>query len=132
MGSKILMIGSSAILAAAGLAALFAPHELAAALDAPVTGSGVVIQLLGSVYLAFAITNWIAKDKPIGGIYSRPLSVGNFVHFIVGALLLLNRVMEGGASTGLVAVAAVYVVLAVAFGRLAFAGSAVVKAGADT
>lgn len=35
MNARILMVGSSVILAIGGLAALFAPHELGAALDAP-------------------------------------------------------------------------------------------------
>lgn len=131
MNAKILMVASSAILAVSGLAALIAPHELAAALGSPVTGSGIAIQLLGGVYFAFAITNWTAKDKPIGGIYSRPLSLGNFVHFMIGALVLLNRVLAGEISAALVAAGAVYAVLAIGFGRLAFGGSAAVKAGAE-
>jgi len=130
MNAKILMVGSSGILAIGGLAALFAPHELAAALDAPIAGSGIAIQLLGTMYLAFAITNWTGKDKPIGGIYSRPLSLGNFVHFMIGTLVLLNRAVDGNAPPALIAVAVVYAVLAVAFGRLAFGGSAAVTAGA--
>jgi len=128
MNTKILMVASSAILAVGGLAALFMPHELAAALEAPVPGSGILIQLLGSAYIAFAITNWIAKDKPIGGIYSRPLSIGNFVHFMVGTLLLLDRVLDGGASIALVAAGAVYAVLTIAFGRLAFFARALATA----
>lgn len=131
MNARILMVGSSVILAIGGLAALFAPHELGAALDAPVSGSGIAVQLLGTVYIAFAVTNWIGKDKPIGGIYSRPLSVGNFAHFAIGALVLLNRAMEGDVSTVLIATGAIYAALAAAFARLAFAGSAILGAGVD-
>nr|MBO2514265.1 hypothetical protein [Gammaproteobacteria bacterium] len=110
---------------------MFAPHELGAALDAPVSGSGIAVQLLGTVYIAFAVTNWIGKDKPIGGIYSRPLSVGNFAHFAIGALVLLNRAMEGDVSTVLIATGAIYAALAAAFARLAFAGSAILGARVD-
>lgn len=131
MNAKLLMMTSSAILAVGGLTALFAPHELAAALGAPIAGSGVPIQLLGSAYFASAIANWTGKDKPIGGIYSRPLSLGNFVHFMIGTLVLLNRVLAGEISAALVAAGAVYAVLAIGFGRLAFGGSAAVKAGAE-
>jgi len=131
MNARILMVGSSVILAIGGLAALFAPHELGAALDAPVSGSGIAVQLLGTVHIAFAVTNWIGKDKPIGGIYSRPLSVGNFAHFAIGALVLLNRAMEGDVSTVLIATGAIYAALAAAFARLAFAGSAILGARVD-
>ena len=132
MNAKLLMMTSSAILAVGGLTALFAPHELAAALGAPIAGSGVPIQLLGSAYFASAIANWTGKDKPIGGIYSRPLSLGNFVHFSIGALVLLNGAVDGSASAALVTACAVYAALAAAFARLAFGGSAAAAgAGAD-
>lgn len=94
-------------------------------------GSGIAIQLLGGAYIASALTNWTAKDKPIGGIYSRPLSIGNFVHFIVGTLVLLNRALDGEASAVLIAAVVVYAVFTLAFGRLAFAGGAPVKVGAE-
>jgi len=131
VNAKILMASSSVILALGGLAALFAPHELGAALGSPVAGSGIAIQLLGGAYIASALTNWTAKDKPIGGIYSRPLSIGNFVHFIVGTLVLLNRALDGEASAVLIAAVVVYAVFTLAFGRLAFAGGAPVKVGAE-
>ena len=34
--------------------------------------------------------NWMAKTVLIGGIYARPLAIGNFTHFLVGALALLK------------------------------------------
>jgi hypothetical protein len=32
--------------------------------------------------------NWTAKANLIGGIYARPLAIGNLTHFVIGALAL--------------------------------------------
>jgi hypothetical protein len=75
MKTNLLMVVSSILLGLAGIVALFAPQELLAALHVPVTHPlPVVIQLMGAFYVAFALTNWTAKDSIIGGIYARPIS----------------------------------------------------------
>ena len=74
MKTNLLMVVSSILLGLAGIVALFAPQELLAALHVPVTHPlPVVIQLMGALYFAFALTNWTAKDSIIGGIYARPI-----------------------------------------------------------
>ena len=50
----------------------------------------VILQILGALYLGFAMLNWMAKASLIGGIYSRPVAIGNFMHFMVGALALIK------------------------------------------
>jgi hypothetical protein len=37
--------------------------------------------------------NWMARANRIGGIYSRPVAMGNFLHFTMGALVLLGLAM---------------------------------------
>jgi hypothetical protein len=39
------------------------------------------LQILSSLYLGFGILNWMTKGNLIGGIYSRPLAIGNLMHF---------------------------------------------------
>ena len=112
---------SSLVLGLAGLAASFAPSELLAALRSPVAEPlPVLIQLLGSMYFAFAITNWTAKDNMIGGIYSRPLSLGNLTHFVVGTLALAKQQFSKDISVPLLAVLIVYTILAICFAWLVF------------
>ena len=36
--------------------------------------------------------NWMAKGTTIGGIYNRPIAIGNFMHYVVGALALVKNV----------------------------------------
>lgn len=115
------MITSSMALGLAGLAASFAPSELLRALGSPVVQPlPVLIQLLGAMYIAFAITNWTAKGNIIGGIYSRPLSLGNCVHFIMGALALAKQQFSHGVSTPLIAILIAYTVFAICFAWLVF------------
>jgi hypothetical protein len=40
-----------------------------------------------ALYFSFALMNWTAKDSASGGIYARPVSLGNFAHFFSGTLI---------------------------------------------
>lgn len=85
------MTSSSLILGALGVFALFAPDALLATQGVDGTGPlSLLVQLMGALYFGFAMMNWTAKDSAIGGVYARPVSVGNFSHFFAGALLLLR------------------------------------------
>lgn len=87
----------------------------------------VLIQLLGGAYIAFAITNWTAKDNVIGGIYSRPLSLGNSVHFLTSSLALAKQQFSQGVSLPLVVVLIVYSIFALCFLWLVFGRGAACK-----
>ena len=84
MKTKLLMASSAAFMALLGLAASFLPHEIFSFVGSQPSGFPVlIIQVAGALYLAFAILNWMAKGVTIGGIYSRPIALGNFMHFAV-------------------------------------------------
>jgi hypothetical protein len=121
MNTRLLMIVSAATMGVVGLAATFAPVEvLAAAKIAATDPLPVVVQLLGALYIGFAMANWIAKDNAIGGIYSRPLSIANFVHFVSGALALLKYEYAHGFAILMLIPLVVYAVFAIAFSYLVF------------
>ena len=114
---------SAVFLFLAGVAMLFAPVEIAHAAGLPME-SRWVIALLAALYLGFAMANWMAKDSAIGGIYQRPLALGNFAHFFIGALSLIKL-----ATSGLLfaSVTAVYILFALFFGWLVFVSSPATK-----
>jgi hypothetical protein len=117
---------SSIVLGLAGIVASFAPQELLAALNLPATPPlPVVIQLLGALYFSFALINWTARASIIGGIYARPISLGNFAHFTVGALALAKYQLSDGATAWLFVVLIVYAVFAIIFGWLVFVYSGI-------
>ena len=115
------MVASSAFLALLGLALTFAPAELLALLDASASAPlTVVLQLAGASYLGLALVNWTARGLIIGGIYARPLSLGNFVHFLTGSMALLKFLPSAGLQPLLLALLVGYAMLAVGFGYLMF------------
>jgi hypothetical protein len=124
MNTKFVMASSAVVMGAAGLAGSFAPHELLGALDLPASGAlPLIIQLHGTLLLAFAITNWTARNSLIGGIYQRAIALGNLVHFVSGALTLGKFALMGGAPPAAIVATVIYAAFAIAFGVIAFGPS---------
>jgi hypothetical protein len=121
MRPKLLMTASAVVLGLAGVAASFAPAELLTAWGSPATEQTVIlVQLLGALYLSFALLNWTARGVMIGGIYARPVSLGNFLHFTMGALALVKQIGSRDLGLPLVAALVVYAVFAILFGLVVF------------
>jgi hypothetical protein len=123
MRTRILMISSAAFMLMLGLLMTFAPQEVLAwggsqARLFPV----LVVQAAGALYLGFAMVNWTARGTAIGGIYSRPVALGNLVHFFVVAATLLRAVAAAHGSRVLWAAFVAYAVFAGWFGLLVFRG----------
>ena len=121
MNTKILMTSSSLVLGLAGIFALFAPENLLTLLNAPPTNSlSVLIQLMGALYFSFALMNWTAKDSIIGGIYARPVSLGNFAHFFSGTLILARHLLSNEFNTAILLVVVAYAIFTAIFYWLVF------------
>lgn len=91
MQTKIMMTFSAAVLAALGIAFTFLPEELAVYLGSETELLFVILlQVLGALYLGFAMLNWMAKGSLIGGIYNRPICIANFAHFFIAAMALFK------------------------------------------
>ena len=115
------MAASAVLQAVLGLAATFAPDELLRHFGYPAGGVlPLLIQLLGALYLGFAIINWMAKDSLIGGIYNRPVALGNLLHFTAAALALAKGAARGAATAEVIALAVIYAVFAVLFAVVMF------------
>ncbi|MGN6543369.1 MAG: hypothetical protein ACTHKY_21350 [Ginsengibacter sp.] len=91
MNTKLLMSASAFFLGSVGILLTFMPQEVSQMLL--LVGSPILFQLLGALYFAFALLNWTAKGNLIGGIYSRPVAIGNFAHFMIGALALIKLIL---------------------------------------
>jgi len=121
MNTKIWMTSSSLTLALAGVFALFAPDVLLSMLGAMATAQlSVLVQLLGALYFSFALMNWTAKDSAIGGIYARPVSLGNFSHFLSGTLILSKQLLSNEFKLPILFVWIVYVTFTIFFYWLVF------------
>jgi hypothetical protein len=54
----------------------------------------MLVQMMGALYLGFAILNWTARGVLIGGIYARPVALGNFLHFAMVGVMLIREAIE--------------------------------------
>ena len=93
MNTRWLMIISAVTLGAAGIILTFMPKEIAQFLNMPEPTS-FIFQILGALYVGFAMLNWTAKANIMGGIYSRPVALGNFTHFLIGVLALMKMAVH--------------------------------------
>src|SRR5215213_9088252 len=128
MNTKILMTTTSLILGLAGLFTLFAPENVLAMLNVPAENSlSLLVQLVGSLYFSFALVNWTAKDSAVGGIYARPVSLGNFSHFFVGTLILIKYFLSNSYNLVVLLIMMAYLLFAVAFYWLVFRATGLPK-----
>jgi hypothetical protein len=127
MNTKLLMTTSSLVLGLAGIFALFAPDIVVTRLGVPSTNPlDVLIQLMGALYFSIALMNWTAKDSIIGGIYARPISLGNFAHFFSGTLLLAKYGLSNGFNLSILLMLVGYTILATLFYWLVFRHTGIV------
>ena len=88
---RLLMTTSALFLAALGLPCVFAPDiVLARFVTHSSTAAELVVQLAGALYFGFAALNWMSRGSLMGGIYGRPVTIGNLLHFVAGAFALVK------------------------------------------
>ena len=131
MNTKILMMATSLLNGLIGALMLFAPDEVVRYLGNERSDALIaILQLMGGMFIGKATLNWTAKDFVIGGIFSRPLTLGNFTHFLVGSLVLLKCPLLRQGDVLCVAFFALYSLFAIAFGYLVFGLGAACKSKA--
>lgn len=125
MNTRYLMIASVIFLGGLGIAASFFPKEISGYMGLSAAFPAIILlQLTGALYLGFGIMNWMAKTVLIGGIYARPLAMGNFMHFVVGCLALIKVALNNSGSLYIWIAAVLYFLFAVSFGIVAFTAPA--------
>ncbi|GAB2590798.1 hypothetical protein GCM10027190_44280 [Spirosoma areae] len=113
------MVLSAFAMGAAGLLLSFFPQEISTYLGSCKT-QPVLLLLLGALYFSFAMVNWTAKANLIGGIYSKPISTGNFAHFLIGSLAFDKLAFISSFEPALVGAGLIYSVFAILFGYVFF------------
>jgi len=117
------MATSAAFMAALGLATSFLPQEILAHLGTRADAANtLILQIVGALWFGFALLNWSARGNLIGGIYSRPIALGNFVHFAMVSITLIKLISADAAPYLLVGTAC-YALLAIGFGLVLFGGA---------
>lgn len=119
MNTKLLMATSAVVLGVIGIALTFMPEEVSRILNLP-ESTPIIFQILGALYFGFALLNWTAKGNLIGGIYSRPVAIGNFAHFLIGGLALIKLAINNLDWTSMWICAILYLIFALLFGWVFF------------
>ena len=119
MNTKILMTVSAIMLGVAGIILTFMPEEVSRILN-PASSPSIILQILGALYFAFAMLNWTAKGNLIGGIYSKPVAIANFTHFMIGGLALVKLAIHEPNWIFIWVVAILYLLFALLFGWVLF------------
>jgi hypothetical protein len=118
MNTKLIMTISSLAMGVVGLGLTFLPKEIAAYLmGVENAGIAIILQILGALYFAFAMLNWTAKGNLIGGIYGRPIAIGNLTHFTVAAMAVIKAYISLGLFW-LVPLGIVYSIFALLFAKI--------------
>jgi hypothetical protein len=120
MFPRVLMMLSAIFLAIAGVITSYFPDKvLETHGTVPDNATLLLIQMMGALYLGFAILNWTARGVLIGGIYARPVALGNFLHFAMVGVMLIREAIDHGVIQ-LATSAAVFSAFAIGFGVVLF------------
>ena len=113
---------SAMILAMIGISLIFLPNEILDYLELSVSETlQLLMQIIGSLYFALAILNWMSKGSLIGGIYGRPIAMANLTHFVIAGLALIKGILVNPSLSYVIwSIAIIYSIFAIFFGIVAF------------
>jgi len=115
-----------------GTAFLFLPIEILNNIgENPSFFNTIFIQIFGGLYFSFALINWMAKGNLIGGIYSKPLAIGNFSHFFIGSITLIKAAFSVPEMIYLWIIGLIYLIFAITFALVAFGNPLSKKVSSD-
>ena len=122
MNTKLVMTLSAIIMATIGISASFIPHEILTFIGLPTNQPlPLLIQVIGAMYFAFAMLNWMSKGSIIGGIYNRPIAIANWTHFVIAGLALIKGILSNPSLSYVIwSIAIIYSIFAILFGIVAF------------
>ncbi|MGB0395928.1 MAG: hypothetical protein ACPGC6_04085 [Flavobacteriaceae bacterium] len=93
--TKTLMTISAIFLAVNGFGFSFFPNEISVLLTNDDNHFFILIlQILGALYLGFSYINWMSKNSLIGGIYNKPILIGNTLHFLSASMAMIKLVFK--------------------------------------
>lgn len=93
--TKTLMTISAIFLAVNGFGFSFFPNEISVLLTNDDNHFFILIlQILGALYLGFSYINWMSKNSLIGGIYNKPILIGNTLHFLTASMAMIKLVFK--------------------------------------
>lgn len=80
----------------------------------------LIVQMLGAALIGIAIINFMSRGAILGGIYGKPIQLGNLVFHLATGLGLLKYVIKSGSWILFGIPALLYLLLTAAFIKLNF------------
>lgn len=121
--STFIMTLSALVLAAGGIALLFASDELLPrAIAGTPAGATVLGQLVAAGWLALAWLNWNQRHTIIGGIYGRLTLLPTLTLYLISAFSLARPVLAGAVPVALGVLAVLFGLLALVYSMLLLRG----------
>lgn len=123
MISSVISHVSALVLGVAGVALLFASDVvLPRVVPGFPPGAAWLGQLLAAAWLGMAVNTWLRRGAILGGIYGRPVVLGNFAVYFMSALSLVRVLHADTAQAWLWWAFAVSALLAVSYAALLLRG----------
>jgi hypothetical protein len=124
VNARLVMGASALFLGVLGVGASFFPQEIVAwGGTQPVPAVVLLVQIAGALALGCAFVNWMGRNLVMGGLYGRPVALGNFLHFTVGTIVLTKAVLGGQTAPWIMTCGALYAVFCISFGAILFGPS---------
>jgi len=121
INTRLVMSASAILMIAAGIFLTFAPDEMVRWMNLSIDKRiNLMLQVIGALYFAFGMINWTARANLIGGIYGRPIAIGNVTHFVTAALALVKSDQWSTGQWPALVFIGLYVLFAVLFGVILF------------
>lgn len=120
MFTRIVLLFTAIVNGALGLLISFFPEETLQTLAVETNGMSLLLmKILGAMFLGFAAINYFSKDSMIGGIFNRPLLIGNLLYHGVVAGQLTKYVLRHGMENQIIALTFIfYVILFLGFVKI--------------
>ncbi len=122
INTQTLLLASTIFNGMMGLLTSFLPQEVLKITDLPTSPVNVLLlQILSAFYIGLAMINYMSKDAVIGGIYNRPILMGNIAYHSIASIALVKHALnQGMSSTTLITLTVVYCILSLGFLKLFF------------
>ena len=123
INTKMILKSSALIMGFAGLILTFFPQEITTEILHMEDSRAMrfLLQMIGAMYFAMGMLNWMSKNSLIGGIYNRPIAIANMTHFLMVGITLAKLMLSQGSGSLIAWVTLVlYLAFAVAFVLILF------------
>lgn len=102
--TRVVLVGSALVYVAFGLASAFVPEALVAALGLP-GAAREAMPLVTPAALGFAAVDWYGRGAVYGGIYGKPIVMGNVFYSVLTTVALATAQLESATVVGVLVTA---------------------------